>query len=72
MADEHLLRQLLMNLMDNALAHTPSGGTITVSLSRAGRSVVLAVADTGSGVGAADVYRIFDRFVRVGCRPGNK
>jgi signal transduction histidine kinase len=62
--DEHLLRQMLMNLVDNALRHTPSGGAVGVTLHRVDDAYQLRVSDTGTGVPAADVERIFDRFVR--------
>ena len=69
--DEHLLRQMLMNLVDNALRHTPSGGAVGVSLHRVDGSYQLRVSDTGTGVPATDVERIFDRFVRV-TAPGSE
>jgi two-component system OmpR family sensor kinase len=63
--DEHLLRQMLMNLIDNALRHTPRGGTVLVSLrTRDGGGWRLQVVDTGGGVPDGDAERIFDRFVR--------
>jgi signal transduction histidine kinase len=69
--DEHLLRQMLMNLVDNALRHTPSGGAVGVSLRRADNAYQVRVSDTGPGVPAADVERIFDRFVRLAA-PGSE
>lgn len=63
--DEHLLRQLLMNLLDNAVRHTPPHGTVAVSLARDAGSLVIAVTDTGAGIAPADTGRIFDRFVRL-------
>lgn len=64
--DEHLLRQLVTNLLENAIRHTPPHGTVTVALTRADGAVRLQVADTGGGIGAGDVDRIFERFVRLG------
>ncbi|AMY09851.1 Sensor kinase CusS [Luteitalea pratensis] len=69
--DEHLLRQMLMNLVDNALRHTPGGGSVGVSLHRVNGSYQLQVSDTGPGIPAADVDRIFDRFVRLAA-PGSE
>lgn len=63
--DEHLLRQLLMNLIDNAIRHTPAHGTIMVSLTRHAGSLTVAVTDSGSGVAPGNGGRIFDRFVRL-------
>ncbi|MEO5818976.1 MAG: ATP-binding protein [Vicinamibacteraceae bacterium] len=63
--DEHLLRQLLMNLIENAIRHTPRDGTVSVSLAPVAGAWHIAVADSGSGIPAADAERIFDRFVRL-------
>jgi signal transduction histidine kinase len=61
-ADRNKLIQVAMNLVDNALRHTPAGGRVTVALSRDGDEAVLSVADTGSGIPFADLSRIFERF----------
>jgi heavy metal sensor kinase len=63
--DEDLLVQVLVNLVDNALAHTPPAGTITVGCRPDGAVVRLWVADTGSGIATHHQARIFDRFFRV-------
>ena len=63
--DEHLLRQLLMNLLDNAIRHTPPRGTIVVSLTWRAGSAITAVTDTGSGIAPVNRGHIFDRFVRL-------
>jgi two-component system sensor histidine kinase TctE len=63
--DEALLRQLVMNLLDNAVRHTPSAGTVTVNLQRHDGRAELAVEDSGPGVPAAEQGRVFERFVRL-------
>jgi two-component system sensor histidine kinase BaeS len=63
-ADPLRLRQVLGNLMSNAIRHTPPGGTITLSASPAGEHALISVADTGSGIESIDLPRIFDRFWR--------
>jgi heavy metal sensor kinase len=64
--NRNLLRQLVNNLLDNAIKYTPSGGRVTVELKHDERSnvAVLSVADTGIGIAADDVPRVFDRFFR--------
>lgn len=61
--DESILRQVLNNLLDNALEFTPSGGRVTVQVRR-GTEAELIVEDTGSGIAAEDVPRVFERFYR--------
>lgn len=63
--DEHLLRQMIWNLVDNALRHAPAGTTIALALERQPGQVHILVTDAGSGVGLADRERVFDRFVRL-------
>jgi heavy metal sensor kinase len=63
--DEDLLVQVLVNLLDNALAHTPAGGTISLCCRPDGEEVRLWVTDTGSGIAAGHLPRVFDRFYRV-------
>ncbi len=64
-ADEDLLVQVLVNLVDNAITHTPPAGSVTVGCQPIGSEVRLWVADTGNGIPVADQKRIFDRFYRV-------
>jgi len=60
--DARQLRQLLGNLLDNALRFTPVGGRVTITVSREGDEAVLGVTDTGCGIAADHLPRIFDRF----------
>ena len=64
-ADETLLRQLLLILMDNAAKYTPEGGDIRLSATTEGGLLELEVRDTGCGVPEEQLERIFDRFYRV-------
>ncbi len=65
-ADSERIAQALLGLTDNALQHTPAGGTVTLSAQREGDTVVLAVADTGEGISSEDLARVTDRFYRAG------
>jgi signal transduction histidine kinase len=60
--DARQIRQLLANLIDNALRFTPAGGRIVVSVLPEDNGVLLEVADTGCGIAADHLPRIFDRF----------
>ena len=62
--DRNSLRRAVLALADNALAHTRSGGSVTISSGIEGNQAVVCVADTGSGIRGVDQARIFDRFVR--------
>jgi signal transduction histidine kinase/DNA-binding response OmpR family regulator len=64
--DRLRLRQILDNLLSNAIKFTPDGGRISVEVGRAAGEVRLAVVDTGVGIDAADVNRIFEEFQQVG------
>ncbi len=63
--DGDRLRQVLLNLLDNARKYTPEGGKIDISVERHNGDAVLRVADTGIGVPPADVEYVWDRFYRV-------
>ncbi len=63
--DRDRLKQLLLNLVDNAIKYTPSGGEVTLSLRKDSDWVCIDVADTGVGIPEEDLNRIFDRFYRV-------
>ncbi len=62
--DESSLRRAIVALADNALAHTPAGGTITLAAAASRRSALITVTDTGSGISGVERDRIFERFVR--------
>jgi signal transduction histidine kinase len=63
-ADEDRLRQVFANLLTNALAHTPSGGCITLKAARTETGVRFAVADTGPGLVPEQAAHVFERFYR--------
>ncbi|MDR4493842.1 MAG: ATP-binding protein [Nitrospirales bacterium] len=63
--DSSQLKQALINLLDNALRHTPSGGTITVRVGAYERSIRLSVEDTGPGIDVQHLPHLFERFYRV-------
>ena len=62
--DEDLLRQMLLNLLDNAIRHTPAGGTVRVSLARFDSACEISVADNGAGIPTDAQPHIFERFYR--------
>jgi len=63
-ADRSMLRQALINLLDNAVKYTPEGGAITLPLQVAGTDSVVEVTDTGRGIAVESLERIFDCFYR--------
>jgi two-component system, OmpR family, sensor kinase len=62
--DDPETRLLLMNLVDNAVKYTPSGGTVDVVLKTQGHAAVVEIIDSGCGIPAAALPRIYDRFFR--------
>jgi len=64
-ADRDRLLQIIHNLLDNAVRHTPAGGEVVVELAGSESHVTLAVRDTGAGIPADEIDRIFDRFHRI-------
>jgi signal transduction histidine kinase len=62
--DPHRIRELLLNLVTNAIKYTPAGGTVGLSLSEENGVVTLVVSDTGVGIAPGDLPHIFDRFWR--------
>jgi|YelNatPaOPRAMG01_1025707.scaffolds.fasta_scaffold10142_9 heavy metal sensor kinase len=63
--DRDYLKQLIVNLVDNALKYTPSGGYIRLSTSAQNGVALIEIEDTGEGIPEEDQERIFDRFFRV-------
>jgi two-component system, OmpR family, sensor kinase len=62
-ADE--LKQVLHNLLDNALKYTPPGGCVRVEVRGGAEEALVAVADTGCGIPGGDLEKVFERFYRV-------
>ncbi len=62
--DRHRLRQLLLNLTDNAIKYNQPDGRVTLSLASGGTEAVLTISNTGKGISATALPRIFDRFYR--------
>jgi signal transduction histidine kinase len=63
-ADQRRLKQVMFNLIGNAVKFTPPGGSITVGAERQGAELLLTVADSGPGIPQHDQARVFDSFVR--------
>jgi signal transduction histidine kinase len=58
------ISQVAMILLDNAVKYTPSGGSLNVSLKKQGHHAVLSVSNSGEGIAAEHLDKIFDRFYR--------
>jgi signal transduction histidine kinase len=69
-ADERKLKQVIFNLVSNAVKFTPDGGHVDVLACRLGGDVQVAVRDTGIGIAPEDQERIFEEFLQVGTADG--
>jgi len=63
--DESLLRQMVLNLLDNAIKHTSPGGVVRIALERRSTTYAIVVSDTGTGIPPEAQSHIFERFYRV-------
>ncbi|WP_297991178.1 two-component system histidine kinase PnpS, partial [uncultured Anoxybacillus sp.] len=63
--DLHRLKQIFINLINNAIAYTPAGGRVTVSIEKDDKQLHVHVSDTGIGIEQKEIPRIFERFYRV-------
>lgn len=59
-----LLHEMVSNLVDNAIRYTPAGGSVLLQVARAGNQVLLAVSDSGPGIAAGDLDKVFMPFYR--------
>jgi signal transduction histidine kinase len=64
--DIALIERVMDNLIENALRHTPAGGTVTVAVQPLGEALAVQVMDTGSGIAAEDLPYVFERFYQSG------
>jgi signal transduction histidine kinase len=61
---KHHLQRMVANLLDNAMKYTPSGGQVSIELTRSPHHCRLTITDTGVGIPLSDQPRVFDRFFR--------
>ena len=66
LVDARRFEQILRNLLQNAVRHTPPGGIVAVSVEASPDAVVVQVKDTGEGIAATDLPRVWERFYRAG------
>jgi signal transduction histidine kinase len=70
--DEELIQRLIVNLIDNAVRHSPSGAVVSVDLKAAAAGYLIAVADRGPGIPPDSQPHIFERFYRVDASRGSR
>ena len=68
-ADPFLLREMLNNLIDNAISYTPDGGRVTLRVRRSDGAAIIEVEDNGPGIPAGEREKVFERFYRI---PGSR
>lgn len=68
--DPHAIERAVANLVDNALRHTPQGGTVEIEVEQRNNGALLVVRDTGPGAAPAVLGKMFDRYARAGPRRG--
>lgn len=66
MLDDNKIRQVMMNMVDNAIYYTPSGGSVTIHLYNTADEIVFKVEDTGIGVPKQEQHKLFTKFFRAG------
>ena len=71
-ADPGKLRQMLLNLVSNAIKFTPEGGTVTIAAQRHAEGVEISVSDTGVGIAASDLNRLFTEFQQLDAGAGRR
>lgn len=65
MGDKDRIKQMLINLVDNAIKYSPNSGEVGVYVTEIDKNIVIDVKDTGIGIAASDISRLFERFYRV-------
>jgi len=63
--DRQLLAQMISNLVENALSHTPAGSTVSLNVARTAKGPRIEIADNGPGIPAEEREKVFDRFYRL-------
>jgi two-component system OmpR family sensor kinase len=71
-ADEDRIRQVLDNLLDNALRYSPAGSVVDVRVARSGDRLTVSVQDSGPGIAPEDLIHVFDRFYRADLSRGRQ